>query len=186
MSADKTTQALGTIHTEPMNRDAIHIAVAPITLAQILSPGDPIALVPGTTDEGMQPTEHVKAIGILDPFITRRFLNVGERCFVFLYPMTITGLRHVWSHPAFPETTLIVVPPPVTQEPAILNVARQLGWTYEETAARAGEAAQRNESMSTWDNEMYDQATPAFWDAVYRVTGFRHKDPDRAWFSCAC
>lgn len=80
-------------------RDAIHIAVAPVTASQDLDPGDHVALVAGTDetvywDNGEGPT------GIVDPFLTNT-VKKGQRFWLFLYPNTITGLRHIWTHPAF-------------------------------------------------------------------------------------
>lgn len=96
------TAKLGQIHDTPQGRDAVHVAVAPVVAAQILKPGDHIGLVPGSVDEVMQPNDVVPAIGVVDPFL-KGYVAVGQRFFLFLYPQTITGLRHVWSHPAFAE-----------------------------------------------------------------------------------
>jgi hypothetical protein len=79
-------------------RDAIHIAVAPVTAAHRISPGQHVGLV----EEGN--LELVGAadckIGIADPFL-KQDIEPGERFWMFLYPGTITGLRHVWTHPTF-------------------------------------------------------------------------------------
>ena len=80
-------------------RDAIHIAVAPVTAMEDLNPGQSVGFI------YEEDKEHVKgaslsAIGIVDPFLTFG-PRKGERFWLFLYPNTITGLRHVWTHPAF-------------------------------------------------------------------------------------
>ena len=76
-------------------RDAIHIAIAPVVAAEELTPGQDIGPL---ADGRFGPCD--KPIGIVDPFL-RESVGEGERCFLFLYPNTITSLRHVWTHPAF-------------------------------------------------------------------------------------
>jgi hypothetical protein len=76
-------------------RDAIHVAVAPVVAAHTLRPGDHVGLRPdGRAAEASNP------IGIVDPFL-RAPVAEGQRFWLFLYPNTITSLRHVWTHPAF-------------------------------------------------------------------------------------
>lgn len=77
-------------------RDAVHIAVAPVIAGYRLSPGECV----GPVYDGTQFGTCKKPIGIVDPFLTADVLP-GQRFWLFLYPGTITGLRHVWSHPAF-------------------------------------------------------------------------------------
>ena len=76
-------------------RDAVHVAIAPVTAAESLAPGDHVGFlgqqVGKTSDE---------LIGIVDPFLPRPVAS-GERFWLVLYPNTITDMRHVWSHPAF-------------------------------------------------------------------------------------
>ena len=78
-------------------RDAVHMALAPVQAAEdlLLLLQDPlikksIHLV-GVTGE---------PIGIVDPFL-RQCVIEGDWFWLFLYPDTITDLRHVWTHPTF-------------------------------------------------------------------------------------
>jgi hypothetical protein len=79
-------------------RDAIHIAVAPVTAAERLAPGQHVGLVREGSTELVGPCEN--AIGVVDPFLAGD-VEPGQRFWLFLYPGTVTSLRHVWTHPAF-------------------------------------------------------------------------------------
>jgi hypothetical protein len=79
-------------------RDAIHIAVAPVTAAVRLAPGQHVGLIREGDLELVGPCDH--AIGIVDPFLAEE-IERGQRFWLFLYPGSITALRHVWTHPAF-------------------------------------------------------------------------------------
>jgi hypothetical protein len=79
-------------------RDAIHIAVAPVTAVGRLRPGQHVGLVQEGNLELVGPGN--RNIGVVDPFLTEE-VEAGQRFWLFLYPGTITGLRHVWTHPAF-------------------------------------------------------------------------------------
>lgn len=90
---------LGSLITDgDRRRDAVHIAIAPATAAAELRPGQHVGFVtPGdleTVGAADQP------VGVVDPFLPAP-VRPGQRFWLFLYPNTITGLRHVWTHPAF-------------------------------------------------------------------------------------
>lgn len=91
---------LGKLITTPQKRDAIHVAIAPVIAAHDLAPGQRV----GFAKKGN--TELVGAggasIGIVDPFL-KEVVREGERFWLFLYPNTVTSLRHEWSHPLFAE-----------------------------------------------------------------------------------
>ena len=79
-------------------RDAIHIAIAPVTAAQRLAPGQHVGLVQDGNLELVGPCDN--NIGIVDPFLVEE-VELGQRFWLFLYPNTVTGMRHIWAHPAF-------------------------------------------------------------------------------------
>lgn len=87
---------VGILITEAAQRDAIHVAVAPVISAGCYSPGENVGLLP---DGRVSITADVK-IGIIDPFLPKG-VQEGDCCWLFLYPKTVTGIRHHWSHPAF-------------------------------------------------------------------------------------
>jgi hypothetical protein len=79
-------------------RDAVHIAVVPITAETELIPGQAVGLSRLNDFEFAGVSE--KPIGIVDPFLTAP-VQAGQRFWLCLYPGTITSLRHVWTHPEF-------------------------------------------------------------------------------------
>lgn len=79
-------------------RDAIHIAVAPVMAAERLRPGQHVGLVRVGDPERVGPCD--RNIGIVDPFLAEE-VEAGQRFWLFLYPGTVTSLRHIWTHPAF-------------------------------------------------------------------------------------
>lgn len=85
-------------------RDAIHIAIAPVTAGHDMKPGTRVGLHPGDSTTQVV-WDNASPIGVVDPFLTET-VKTGERFWLFLFPNTITGLRHVWSHPAFTAAAL--------------------------------------------------------------------------------
>lgn len=81
-------------------RDALHFAVAPVVAAQGLLVGEHIGL--NADGQAISEAVNIKLLGIVDPFLLHQ-VKPGERFWMFLYPNTITALRHVWDHPAFAE-----------------------------------------------------------------------------------
>ena len=87
--------------TDSHQRDAVHIAIAAVTSSEVLPPGQHVGLV-GPDRVG---TNADRKIGIVDPFLTED-VQPEQLFYVWLYPGTITSLRHVWSHPAFTAMAL--------------------------------------------------------------------------------
>jgi hypothetical protein len=166
-------------------RDAIHMAVTPAVAAEFLSPGEHV----GRMNDGTFST-NAKALGIVDPFLLEG-VDKGETFWLFLYPQTITGLTHVWTHPAFEDVAAIPSETPHVGE----IVARSRRWMTD-FAARYGrsmtamlEAAddyERYGEYLTGGSEMEGEYVPQeFWSHYTILTG---RVPSRAdnFFSCAC
>src|SRR5262245_32401756 len=94
----QSTPLLGQPPGENDRRDAIHIAIAPVTASGELRPGQHVGPLPGGRFGGVE-----EPIGIVDPFL-REPVRDGQLFWLCLYPYTITSLRHVWTHPAFKPT----------------------------------------------------------------------------------
>ena len=91
---------LGHLLERDERRDAIHIAITPAVSREELKPGEHVGLLPDGTVA--RASAKVAAVGIVDPFLTGE-VPAGGRFWVCLYQQTVTGMRHCWSHPAFPE-----------------------------------------------------------------------------------
>lgn len=87
---------LGQLIEGDQHRDAVHVAIAPVVASEKLSPGDHIGLLANGEAAEVSQTH----IGVVDPFL-KKVVKKGERFWMLLYPGTITGLRHEWTHPAF-------------------------------------------------------------------------------------
>jgi hypothetical protein len=180
-------------------RDAIHIAIIPVTAAETLKPGQVVTI---SMDDGpwaygaLSRRPEANPIGVIDPFLDKP-VKAGERCWLFLNPRTITSLRHVWSHPDFPEEEM--------KSPVSLADAKE---RIREVCTNAGVddtlflRAAMSQDLQTGDydddgiriNSDYvlslgrdanGDIPNSFWDDVEAVTGkkFRHRP---SYFACSC
>lgn len=92
------TPRLGELIDPGARRDAVHIAIAPCIAAEELRPGQRVGFVRSGDTETVGPNG--TPLGIVDPYLPAE-VSKGSRFYVFLYPNTVTSLRHEWSHPAF-------------------------------------------------------------------------------------
>lgn len=159
-------------------RDAIHIAIAPVVAGQDLNPGEHVGLennVAVTTNP----------IGIVDPFLTQT-VKKGEQFYLLLYPETITSLRHEWSHLAFTSSE--------EKEQARLWLER-FAYGADLDFDTVIQAAQDYIKYGDWytqidresaRDEMYQVGPQEFWKNYEIYTGQKVKDKDAAFFSCSC
>ena len=91
---------LGELCKQDARRDAVHIAVAPVEVDHDCNPGTHVGVLRNVAGEYIASAALSPKVGIIDPFL-KTCVRTGQRCWVFLYPNTVTSLRHSWSHPAF-------------------------------------------------------------------------------------
>jgi len=171
---DATLQTVGTLLSADQHRDAVHFALAPMIAAETLRPGQHIGLA--------QDTEHAGSgtplLGIVDPFLTRT-VQRGERFWMFLYPATITSLRHEWIHPAFA---------PSPAQAWMEQCAGEVGMTYGAFMEFLRRGAEERDYLSFGADEssasLCNSRSDEIWDHYEEITGapVRH----RPYFSCAC
>ena len=89
---------LGELCDGTSKKDAIHIAVIPVTALENLEPGTHVSV----TVDGYA-RKSGKTIGVVDPFL-KQMVRVGQHFYLCMYPNTVKSLRHEWEHDSFPET----------------------------------------------------------------------------------
>jgi hypothetical protein len=95
---------IGELVTTPQERDAIHVAICPVLAHEKFKPREHIgAYYDSNLEEyvASRSTLHPK-LGIVDPYLTVK-IKEGDRFLMFLYPNTITSLKHNWTHPDLPD-----------------------------------------------------------------------------------
>lgn len=182
-------------------RDAVHVAVIAVKVLGGTWAGGHVGIE--QTESGYiaspQLTPHV---GIIDPFINSR-IEEGSRCWLYLYPRTITGLSHVWTHPAFPDAK------PTTEKEKSENWLRQFIAgadcpNYEGMMEILGKIAKgetrgqfgSDDSDNYWrleDEYLHFNGTnahgdipPEFWQHASVVAGVKIKGEMPTYFSCSC
>jgi len=170
---------LGTIIDGSAGRDAIHLAVHPVRAQVRLYPGENVGADGSKNDP----------VGIVDPFL-RAPVKPGEMFWLVIYPRTITSLRHVWVHPAFPDEAEVETANRVTRK--LSGESEQ--WLREFASSNDVpdyESMMQALSRSTSNpcfNDNGNAAIPAeFWEHYEAVTGISVRNDDRAeFFRCAC
>lgn len=184
---EKITQ-LGRLITEPQGRDAVHIAVAPVTAGETLRPGDRI----GFTGNAHTVGKDADIIGIVDPFLLRAVMK-GDQFYMFLLPNTITSLRHEWTHPAFEkedeiatyEPTFMKLRGPTAEQEWVSEFANRINTNYEDLMAAAKKYLETGEYFCQGGDFEGEYISEEFWDKYEAITN--EESGDRGSFlTCSC
>lgn len=191
MSADKRTiatdalETLGTIIDDKQKRDAIHLAVEPVIAGEELEPGCHITVRAGVAMK----TAVGAGLGIVDPFLTVT-VKKGKRFWFVMYPRQVRSLRHVWTHQAFPDDTIIAETSDLAKEEArafIASVARGLGVGSEDLIDNADYYVESGEYWVEGGRFEGQRVPDEFWTHYETLTGKKVPDDKRhSFLSCSC
>jgi hypothetical protein len=208
MSGDKRTVAtdaletLGTILDGTQHRDAIHIAVDPVEAGADLPRGSHITVKNGIAMPATEGSED--DLGIVDPFLPVKKVKKGQQFWFLMHPRMVKSLRHVWSHPAFPDEAGVL------HKKTDADIAASELWLRkfcDEADCPGYDIVMKlisEGSLSSPDSEYYDTGgtyddeylhfsgsdahgsiPPEFWDHAELVLG-RKLTQRPTYFSCSC
>ncbi len=176
---------LGKIITKRFpQKDAIHIAVAPVIAATKLSPGDHVGFV-NKSENTVGKT--AKCIGIVDPFL-KKDINTGETFYLCLYPNTILSLRHEWLHPEFSKKDEQEQDEKYQIAAAWLkHFADNIGVDLEDVVGRASDYINYGQYWCEGGRFEGEYVPDEFWEYYEIYTGTKVKEDDRgSFFTCSC
>lgn len=207
-----TTDALatlGTILKPGEKRDAIHLAVEPVTAGEKLYPGDHVTIKDGIAMEA----PIGKGQGVVDPFLPD-VVRQGQLFWFVMYPRQVHSLRHVWTHPDFPDEA--GTPAPAKRDDArdtayamnvralenakavVTRIAESIGGeceqrgtlTYDVLMEGANEWVDSGyhctqQGNTNWQDDFRGHEQE-FWTAWEIITGKKAPDHEAQFFSCSC
>lgn len=179
--SDAKSLGIGQLITTEQHRDAIHYAIAPVVCGPFdLFPGQHVRL----DEDGLAILAADSAIGIVDPFLTVRVF-AGQTFWLFLYPGSITSLRHDWTHPAFEDVPL---PSMSKSEIWLRDFAKTTGWEYGAMMAMLKRAMEMGGACAGDDDtaERFNNRKAEVIAHASVVLGIDPVDPTDTYFSCAC
>lgn len=178
---------LGEIIEGEQHRDAIHVAVAPATAGHTLGPGWHVGFRPdGSVGDSDTP------IGIVDPYLKTQ-ITKGQRFWLFLYPNTVTGMRHHWQHPAFAESAPPPQPTQAVSSPSreeshkwLADFAERHGYRLDELLAVGW-----NQYLCSRTGDLrcdVEDELPAMWQhlAIYNQKTYTDQEIRSVEYSCSC
>jgi hypothetical protein len=169
------------------HRDAIHVAVAPVVAGERLYPGQHVGMKDGRGIAGGT------YLGIVDPFLDGP-VYLEQRFWLFLYPGSITSLRHHWEHPEFPDEPTGRDAPGSRGEPNIAtssawlqNYASDLGLSCADLMTGADAWVRSGAYLNRGSLLVGQETSDEFWDHYVAVTGREVPIARRdSFFTCTC
>lgn len=187
---------LGQLVDASQKRDAIHIAIAPVVATERLFPSQDIGFVEDGNVEkvGACKEKPSKWLGIVDPFLKGPVFP-DERFLMFLYPNTITSLRHDWTHPAFAQSeaaapVAVALDAKAESMKWLKGFAEHLDITYNALMEAANEYLETGDRTvqhgSEWWRDQFSGHEEEFWNHFEIVTGKKVEERTASIFCCSC
>lgn len=182
---DDTLRLIGSILPEGTQRDAVHIAVAPAKCGpKWLNPGQEVQVINGYAWPNNKWDDNYgqkASAGIVDPYLTDS-VEQGQSFFVFLFPGSITSLRHEWAHPQFDkvETTFAN-----EHEVWLRKFADSMGLSFSKLMSVADDFILYGEYHVFRGIDTPDYDAEAFWKHWSAFTE-QPAPKDKHFFSCSC
>lgn len=190
MSTEQAT--LGQLIDSTKGRDAIHVAIAPTVAPCELYPGQRV-------DQTGNPNG--TPVGIVDPFLTHRVMK-GQMFYLCLFPLTVTSLRHEWTHPAFANQSAAA--PVGASDPEGVHMRWMESFASRHSEPYKGDARctadqliqagkvfllNGDKMIQQGDESLRDETKPReFWEHFEAITGMQvpeyHRDETP--FCCTC
>lgn len=186
-------ETLGTIIGNSEGRDAIHLAVEPVEAGERLKRGEHVYLRDGKA-YGNTGATGLNLLGIVDPFIDDA-VQKGQRFWLVVYPRQITSLRHVWTHPAFPDAEVSATPKCSYSERWIRDFADRVSLHYDVLMRGAADwVRSKGSDGKGWGEYLCfggllegEYVPDEFWDHYDAVTGKTTPETHRgSFFTCSC
>lgn len=196
MAKDAVATMGGLLPDDAGGRDAVHVAVVSAVSDVRLRPGQDVGVEirDGRDVRARAVSGTTEGVGIADPYL-KAIVEPGQRFWLYLYPRSITGLNHNWSHPAFPDAK----PGEVYATPGGKLAAEQ--WLKDFCAnadcpgfhAVMGKAEQIADDCGDDDEYIYfsgqdahGEIPPEFWEHVSICLGREIREKKATHFSCSC
>lgn len=182
----KDTPILGKLIVGDAYRDAVHIAIAPVIAGEKLLPNQDIGL--SSDGKAVLNAEH---IGKVDPLLDLP-VKQGQKFYMWLYPNTITSLRHNWDHPLFPKESSNCLNADKNESKVwITEFAVELHQSYDDLMEGARQYFEFGyyayDNSESFKDVNYDKWAE-FWGHWEVVTGSKVRDEDNkdCFYTCSC